>query len=293
LNFTEILNSQGDPELEAVPEETSTDLTTANEEIFIEPPKRVGADNKNKKKAINKSATSQASAEVEVSIICRFYMRGSCKFGFFGKGKAGQGRCPFSHPKPCKKLMDNGAGEGGCTKGRDCEAAHPRMCHQSLTSRSCINIKDGGRCSAGYHVHGTKAPAVRPIGSSTTNPKGSRGSYNKVVPINNKKNDSSNQTWTASSSPLMSQDRRSAPTTGTPSLGEQQLDLSSVFGELIRAEVVKLLQTGTLWPQRTSQQCGQAASPPVSPPVLKGQDTTITMGNLGALLSLLGNHQQQ
>jgi hypothetical protein len=294
-NQTESLNTQG-----VAPgtggasgsESSPAGSSATTENDFIEPPKRVRSDNKKQKKA--KSALSQVLAVPEgesstTSTTCRFFMRGNCKFGFYGKGKAGQGGCPFSHPKPCRKLMDNGAGEGGCSKGRECVAAHPRMCHQSLTSRTCSNIKDGARCSSGYHVRGTKALGSKPLGSTNSSSKGAKDSKEKVD--HNRKKKDPNQTWSSLSSPP-SQDQLPAPTTSTPSLGEQQLALSSVFGEIIRAEVIKLLQTGTLWPQRGSQQGGPAVTPPVSPPVLKGQDTTITMGSLGALLSLMGNHQQ-
>jgi hypothetical protein len=220
-------------------------------------------------------------------IVCRYFLRGGCKYGFFGKGKAGQGKCPFLHPKPCRKLMDNGSGEGGCSKGKTCEAAHPKMCHQSLSSRTCSNIKDGARCTGGYHVRGTKVPAPKPLGDNT---RGSRATPEAAESRGGNKRD----TNPSSASPSPSQDpyRHSATTIGPPLMGEQQLALSAVFSEIIRAEVIKLLQTGTLWPQITSQQGGQVVSPPVSPPVQKGQDSSITMGNLGALLSLLGAQHQ-
>jgi hypothetical protein len=78
------------------------------------------------------------------------------------------------------------------------------------------------------------------------------------------------------------------PHIGTTSLGDQQAAMSAVFSEIIRAKVVKLLQTGNLWPQPTSQSCGPVV-PPVAP---RGQDSITTMGNLGALLSLLGAQHQ-
>jgi hypothetical protein len=332
LNFTEVINSQGeasgsgvDSGAEVVSEvivedsaaiteegeasgsdgdsgpEVVMETSTAIEDDFIEPPKRVRSEKKKQKAVYNskdvrgaKSSQPQASQasqnkEGDTTAKCRFFMRGACKYGFYGKGKAGQGRCPFTHPKPCRKFMDNGAGEGGCSKGRDCEAAHPRMCHQSLTTRTCTNIKDGARCITGYHVRGTKAPASKPPGASNKTT-GARAEADKPAP---KKTRDPNQAWSsASSPPQVLPVNNSVPSSSQPSLGEQQLALSSVFGELIRAEVIKLLQTGTMWPQRTSQQNGLANSPPVSFSAPKGQDPTITMGSLGALLSLMGNQHQ-
>jgi hypothetical protein len=310
LNFSEIPNTQGDDAGAgntsgpgAGPVELSDTVTasasTSNEDVFIEPPKRLRADKKKQKQVSNQKevrGSNPAQSQVAPSkdgeappVTCRFYMRGSCKFGFFGKGKGGQGKCPFYHPKPCRKLMENGSGERGCSKGRNCEAVHPRMCHQSLSTRSCNNIKDGARCTAGYHVKGTKVPSIKPL-SSNDRSKVSGVNANKA---DHKKTKDTNQTWSSSSPPSVNQARHSAPTTGPPSMGDQQLDFSSVFGEIIRAEVIKLLQTGSLWPQRSSQQGGLAVSPPTSPPVLKGPDPTITMGSLGALLSLMGNQHQQ
>jgi hypothetical protein len=297
INFTDVTISQGEASgsgvvsgAEVVTEEVSEDSTANTEEEFIVPPKRARADYKKLKKTSSnkevgpaKLVQSQSSDGESSTTDCRFFMRGACKFGFFGKGKGGQGRCPYRHPKPCRRLMENGAGDGGCLKGKECESAHPRICHQSLTSRTCKNIKDGGRCSSGYHVRGTKAPVTKPLATTTAAEKGTS---------NKSKKDSPKQPWSAPPQSFQSQERSSAATTCIPNLGDQQLALSSVFGELIRAEVVKLLQNGTLWPQRISQQGGQAVSPPVPPPVLRGLDSTISMGSLGALLSLMGSQHQ-
>ena len=46
--------------------------------------------------------------------ICRFYKKGFCKHGFFGKNPVdGVNECPFLHPKVCPKLLNHGHGEGG------------------------------------------------------------------------------------------------------------------------------------------------------------------------------------
>jgi hypothetical protein len=255
---------------------------------FIQPPKRVKAVLHKQKLAIrSQEVLIPTSEDCELST-CRFFLKGCCKFGFFGKGKAGQGKCPFKHPRTCKKLMDNGNGQGGCSKGKSCEAVHPKMCHQSLSTRSCSNIKDGARCTAGYHVRGTKYAASKPLGvNNTTSVKstpevpGQRGPRGG----NRRDNTSSFVSPTPSYSPVLS----AKPLSNATSLGDQQAALTSVFSEIIRAEVVKLLQTGTLWPQQTSQSCG----PVVPPAALRGQDSTTTMGNLGALLSLLGAQHHQ
>jgi hypothetical protein len=116
---------------------------------FIQPPKRVKAVQQKLKQAKRTQEVLIPITEDGELPMCRFFLKGCCKFGFFGKGMAGQGKCPFIHPRTCKKLMDNGNGQGGCSKGKSCEAVHPKMCHQSLSTRSCSNIKDGARCTAG------------------------------------------------------------------------------------------------------------------------------------------------
>jgi hypothetical protein len=252
---------------------------------FIQPPKRVKAALLKQKQA-NRSQEVPIPTTEDVEVTpCRLFLKGCCKFGFYGKGKAGQGKCPFKHPKTCKKLMDNGTGHGGCTNGKTCEAVHPKMCHQSLTTRSCSNIKDGARCTGGYHVRGTKYSPPKPLGAKNSSNVKTTPEVQGTGGGNRRVNTSSSVLPTASYSPLLSAN----PISSATSLGEQQAALNSVFSEIIQAEVIKLLQTGTLWPQLTSQSCGPAV-PPVAP---RGQDATTTMGNLGALLSLLGSQQHQ
>jgi hypothetical protein len=165
------------------------------------------------------------------------------------------------------------------------------MCHQSLGSRSCSNIKDGARCSGGYHVRGTKFAVAKPLGGvNNTNKvnsfrevpqlRGTRGS-------NKKDNISENVTASTNYHPVNAQVEK--PLSKVMTEGEQHSVLNSVFSEIIRAEVMKLLQTGNMWPQPVSHLSGPAASPPI----LRGQGTTTTSGSLGALLSLLGAQLHQ
>ena len=71
--------------------------------------------------------------------ICRFYKQNRCKHGISGKK---DGICRFEHPKPCKKLLNNGIiGPRGCAKGDKCEDFHPKMCQRSLKERICTNQK--------------------------------------------------------------------------------------------------------------------------------------------------------
>jgi hypothetical protein len=257
-------------------------------EGFIQPPKRVKAVLLKQKHANKtKEVLNPTGEDIEVSS-CRYFLKGCCKFGFFGKGKADQGKCPFKHPKTCKKLLDNGTGQGGCLLGKNCTAVHPKMCQQSLAFRTCANIKDGARCSGGYHVRGTKYSSTKPLGGSNNSSKVKASSEEQGPSSRSRNRRETNSSFvqpTSSYPPLLS----AKPVISAKSLGDQQSVLSSVFSEIIRAEVVKLLQTGTLWPQLTSQSCGPVV-PTVTP---RGPDTTTTMGNLGALLSLLGAQQQQ
>ena len=78
--------------------------------------------------------------------ICRFYKKGSCKFGRKGT------ECPYSHPKPCRKLMQHGnKAPRGCKEGSNCSDYHPRMCSNSITTGECYK----SNCPY-VHVKGTK-----------------------------------------------------------------------------------------------------------------------------------------
>jgi hypothetical protein len=290
LDLTSIQGSQERVAIQtpAVSDVGTADVAVDTSEGFIEPPKRVKAGLRKQKQATKTQGESSISTEDPDSPTCRFFMKGNCRYGFFGKGKSGQGKCPNKHPKTCRKLMDNGCGQGGCSKGKTCEDVHPKMCIQSIQSRFCSNIKDGARCPSGYHVRGTKYSVTKPLGDnnsinnvSKSEVPGQRG------PRGGQKKDKVSCSLSAASSYLPA--KSTNPISNGKSEGDQQAALNSVFSEIVRAEVVKLLQTGTLWPQPVSQSCG----PVVPVPVQRGQGPITTMGNLGALLSLLGAQQHQ
>jgi hypothetical protein len=277
----------GDTITEASLESSSGSAETVGEtnDDFILPPKRAKAAAKLKQKQATKEKDAQSvTANVSGSAICRFFLKGCCKFGFFGKGKLTQGKCPFIHPKTCKRFMDNGTEQGGCSRGKSCSYAHPKMCPQSLASRTCPNIKDGLRCTAGYHVRGTRYSATKPLGDNNiSSGKPSKEAHSASSRSRRENNSSSYVPPVSSFPPVVSV----KPAKNVKSLGDQQAVLTSVFHEIIRAEVVKLLQTGSLWPQPTNQSCG----PVVPSSTTRGPDTTTPIGNLGALLSLLGAQQ--
>jgi DNA-directed RNA polymerase subunit RPC12/RpoP len=107
-------------------------------------------------------------ADEKVKEVCKHFLSNSCRHGFFGKTPKGtKAKCDFSHPTTCKKYMDDGIGTGGCVKGNKCTKLHPKMCGQSLKSRTCANLQSGGRCKSGYHVRGTKAAPAQPMDKET------------------------------------------------------------------------------------------------------------------------------
>ena len=74
-------------------------------------------------------------------------------------GKKDGDTCPFSHPKPCKKLIENGInGSKGCNKGQSCEFFHPRICHKSLRDKVCTD----NACKF-VHIKGTRRNAIPTI----------------------------------------------------------------------------------------------------------------------------------
>jgi hypothetical protein len=180
---------------------------------FIEPPARDRAKKKQARKEAgsqNKSSSHQPQEEP-----CRFFLRGSCKFGFFGKTpREGRDKCCFPHPKACLRYMDNGV--KGCSRGSACKQVHPKMCSESLAIRTCVKIGGGGRCNMGYHVKGTKVGSTNPLTAKAVIP-GLRAPKVVNTPVQ---------------VPLPVQ---------VPQLDQQTL-LASFLGEMIRGEVVKILQ---------------------------------------------------
>ena len=78
--------------------------------------------------------------------ICSYYLKNTCRHGISGR------LCPKSHPKACKKLLQNGdRSPNGCTLGKNCDKFHPLMCVSSLRVRACYNLN----CK-NVHVKGTK-----------------------------------------------------------------------------------------------------------------------------------------
>ena len=125
----------------------------ANDTPHVAPPSDV---------AIAENTTNNPSRPTPVPV-CKHYKNARCKYGISGK-KDGEGVCPYSHPKLCKKLIEHGnRGPRGCTKGETCELFHPKMCHRSLRDRTCINPS-----FKFMHVKGTKRTEVTiQVGEST------------------------------------------------------------------------------------------------------------------------------
>ena len=98
--------------------------------------------------------------EEKSKIRCSHYLKGKHRHGFSGRKPVDDiASCPYDHPKPCRRFLENGLGEGGCKYGRNCKfGLHLTMCQESLKTRICPNAKPGVRCDKGYHLSGTKSP---------------------------------------------------------------------------------------------------------------------------------------
>lgn len=99
--------------------------------------------------------------------ICRFYVENRCKHGISGRKG---GSCNFQHPKPCRKLLNDGTrGPRGCNKGTRCEYFHPKMCYRSLKERICIktdckfiHVKSTRRSETTEHLHAADQSPTNP-----------------------------------------------------------------------------------------------------------------------------------
>ena len=94
--------------------------------------------------------------------ICKFYIRGKCKFG--STGTRG-GTCRFEHPEPCKPFSQHGATSRGCQNDR-CPLWHPPLCRRSTNYRKCFRQD----CHF-WHLRGTiRRPPVAEGGFNTQQP---------------------------------------------------------------------------------------------------------------------------
>lgn len=135
---------------------------------------------KNKKKLLTKKQTKSKKSpkkNTETKTICRFYSRGNCRHGTSGHTN---GECSYDHPKPCRKLLANGnRGPKGCQLGRECKFFHPRMCHDSLKHRMCLNSNCTYR-----HVSNTKRELPINPSSNGTSSIGYTGMQSGKFPSN-------------------------------------------------------------------------------------------------------------
>ena len=91
------------------------------------------------------SEQSRPFSNTEDIPVCKFYRQNKCRH-------KNPKDCNYSHPRPCKKLMQHGTKEQrGCTLGKNCSSFHPIMCRESISRGVCL--KEDCRKS---HVKGTK-----------------------------------------------------------------------------------------------------------------------------------------
>jgi hypothetical protein len=203
---------------------------------FREPAGRV---RQRKKILMNSTAVNTTSVKnSEGKDICRFFRKGHCKYGFLGKfPRDGRQECPFSHPKPCSKLLDYGTdstSSKGCGNRRKCGDMHPKMCKESMENKTCSRMKDGGRCDQGYHVRGTKA-------TRTSKPPPTKPSKE----VRSAKDQASKESVPTNIQPK-STVRGNTPTTTSPVCGkstneeENRNILASFLGEILWEEVNKI-----------------------------------------------------
>ena len=79
--------------------------------------------------------------------VCKFYTQKRCRH-FKNKSK-----CKFLHPKKCEVFMKHGSfsrsNPNGC-KTKQCTEYHPKLCHSSITTKTCSKAK----CTLS-HLRGT------------------------------------------------------------------------------------------------------------------------------------------
>ena len=95
--------------------------------------------------------------------------------------------CACTHPNICKNWLKNGRGNGGCTKGKNCENLHLKICSHSLKDRTNPDIGSERKCDRGYHLNGTK-PSDQNSGQKNSD----QNSGRKLGPKDNENSKKSN-----------------------------------------------------------------------------------------------------
>ena len=94
-----------------------------------------------KKETVKKPKSNQKDSR-----ICHFYERGICRYGVSGTR---DGKCKFSHPQICKRIISYGPKSSYGCKG-DCEKWHPKLCYNSINKKECLKEYCGF-----WHIKGT------------------------------------------------------------------------------------------------------------------------------------------
>ena len=110
--------------------------------------------------------------EQEKKAKCRFFLKGTCKFGLSGK------ECKFEHPKVCKKFTQHGTRQPrGCKLGQSCKDYHPKMCLNSLRKGECFtesckynHVKGTKRHPPPVKMNMTQSTVTAPTGAHVTAP---------------------------------------------------------------------------------------------------------------------------
>ena len=96
--------------------------------------------------------------------VCPRLVMGTCPHGITGKA------CPHPHPKFCPKFRVYGPDPNhGCKKGGKCAFFHPKLCNNSFSLRTCLNME----CTK-HHLKGTTRTLSgnhHPRNEATTNNK--------------------------------------------------------------------------------------------------------------------------
>ena len=174
-NPTPAIEDSTDGTNQTVPQDSQSVIAEvhAEEEPSIDRIQNVPTNNQSQPESQPRARIGSSNQE-----LCRFYKQNRCKHGISGKK---DGICNFQHPKPCKKLLNNGtSGPRGCSKGAKCEDFHPKLCHRSLKERICT-IQD---CQY-IHVKHTRRTEPQPqqtaSNARTIATAGARSQANQVL----------------------------------------------------------------------------------------------------------------
>lgn len=112
----------------------ASQVLTQQSQVLTQQSQRIASVAQQTRRIVEKGRTADGNGENSKrrqQNICRYYKKGSCKFGRKGNG------CAYDHPQICVKFQRHGENVNGCRRGTKCDKFHPHICKYSSDGNHC------------------------------------------------------------------------------------------------------------------------------------------------------------